>query len=197
MVIVLNDYHVYSWYHVRWGSRYLLTGDTWSSHGLPWVLLPGLWLSFMRYCLCVFDAIIELHIMDEKMFNDFLIGRWKWIVYVIRVYLIHDLAFWICSEFIKLNWKARYKYMSPFSMPLVHMHLFFSFLINFAYIWSLISMDPRMSFSFSMKSPPPGNLFDFLVAHWQRTSIIHNNLRSTPELDGNINGSFKYICIHT
>ena len=25
------------------------------------------------YCLCLLDAIVELHVMDEKMFNDFLI----------------------------------------------------------------------------------------------------------------------------
>ena len=25
-------------------------------------------------CLCLFDAIVELHAMNDKMFNDFLIG---------------------------------------------------------------------------------------------------------------------------
>jgi hypothetical protein len=24
--------------------------------------------------------------MDEELFNDFLIGKWKWIVYVIKAY---------------------------------------------------------------------------------------------------------------
>ena len=25
--------------------------------------------------LCLFDAIVEFHVMDEKMFDDFLIGK--------------------------------------------------------------------------------------------------------------------------
>ena len=29
----------------------------------------------MWFCLCLFDAIVELHAMVEKMFNDFLIGK--------------------------------------------------------------------------------------------------------------------------
>ena len=34
------------------------------------------------------------------MFNDFLIGKWKWILYVMKAYLIHDLyfVFGICSR---------------------------------------------------------------------------------------------------
>ena len=28
------------------------------------------------------DAIVDLHPLDEKMFNDVLIGKWKWILYV-------------------------------------------------------------------------------------------------------------------
>jgi hypothetical protein len=42
-------------------------------------------------CLCLFNAIIKLQSMDEKIFNDFLIGKWNWNVYVIKAYLIHDL----------------------------------------------------------------------------------------------------------
>jgi len=30
------------------------------------------------------DAIYVLHAMDEKMFNDYLIGKWKFILYVIH-----------------------------------------------------------------------------------------------------------------
>ena len=29
--------------------------------------------------------------MDEKMFNDFLIEKWKWILCIIKAYLIRDL----------------------------------------------------------------------------------------------------------
>ena len=30
-------------------------------------------------CLCLFDAIFELHAMDGKMFPDFLIEKGKWL----------------------------------------------------------------------------------------------------------------------
>ena len=32
------------------------------------------------FCLCLFDAIAELYAMDDKMFNDFLNGKWEWII---------------------------------------------------------------------------------------------------------------------
>ena len=31
--------------------------------------------------------------MDEKMFDIFLIGKWKWIEYVPNAYVFHDLYF--------------------------------------------------------------------------------------------------------
>ena len=43
----------------------------------------------MLICLCLFDVINELHVMDERMLNEFLIG--KWILYVIKACLIHDV----------------------------------------------------------------------------------------------------------
>ena len=58
-----------------------------------WRLLECSWapLSFalhivakvLWFCLCSFDAMIELHPMDEELVNDFLIGKWKWFSYVI------------------------------------------------------------------------------------------------------------------
>ena len=42
-------------------------------------------------CLCLFEAIVELHAMDGIMFNDFLIGKWTWILYVMKTNLIHEL----------------------------------------------------------------------------------------------------------
>ena len=35
----------------------------------------------------MFDAIIKLHPINKKVFNDFFIGKWKWIVYVLNAYL--------------------------------------------------------------------------------------------------------------
>ena len=31
--------------------------------------------------------------MNDKMFNDFLIGKWQWILYAIKAYLICDFDF--------------------------------------------------------------------------------------------------------
>ena len=48
-----------------------------------WIMAKLLWS-----CLCLFDAIFELHVMNETIFNDFLIGKSKWILCVINSYLI-------------------------------------------------------------------------------------------------------------
>ena len=39
-------------------------------------------------CFCLFNVVVELHAMDEKMFNDSLIGKQTWISYVIKAYVI-------------------------------------------------------------------------------------------------------------
>jgi hypothetical protein len=42
--------------------------------------------------------------MNEKTFNGFLIGRWKCIVYVIKVPFIHDFYFvYVVEAFITLD----------------------------------------------------------------------------------------------
>ena len=43
-------------------------------------------------CLCLLDEMIKLYAMREKKFNDFLIGKMKVVLYVIKAYLIHDLV---------------------------------------------------------------------------------------------------------
>ena len=50
----------------------------------------------MCACICFLDTIGELHTMDDKMFNDFLIGHGKWVLYAIKAYLIQVL----CSRFV-------------------------------------------------------------------------------------------------
>ena len=37
-------------------------------------------------CLCFYDAVVELQTMNGKIFNDFLIGKSKWILYVIKAF---------------------------------------------------------------------------------------------------------------
>ena len=89
-------------------------------------------------CLHLFDAIIELHPLKKKAFIKFLIGKSKWIVYVVKAYIFRGSYFVYVEEaFMTLNSKAWYKYMSPFcSLPLVCINLFFS--IIYLYIEDLI-----------------------------------------------------------
>ena len=56
------------------------------------------------FCLCLFDASVELHLMDENMFNDLLIRKWKWISHVIKAYTIHDL--YVVEAFITSHLKT-------------------------------------------------------------------------------------------
>jgi hypothetical protein len=45
----------------------------------------GALIGFLEFCfICLFDAFVKLHPMDEKTFNDFLIGKSKRILYVIK-----------------------------------------------------------------------------------------------------------------
>ena len=67
-------------------------------------------------CLCLVDAIVELHAMDEKLFNDFF--HWKvkveiifslfnniyCISYLMKEYLIHDgFLIYAVQVFITVN----------------------------------------------------------------------------------------------
>ena len=76
-----------------------------------WVLSFTKWapLSFVLWivpivlcsCLCLFDAIVEFHAMDEKSSNDFLIGSES------GFYILFMLLFvYVVEANIKLNWKA-------------------------------------------------------------------------------------------
>jgi len=119
-VIVLNDYLVHFFGGLLLGSRF----TTWRLTKHSWApLCFALWIAAKLLCsfLCMLDTIVGLHATSEKMFNDFLIGKWKWILYVINEYLIQNLYFvYVVEAFIIWHWKAYYKYLSPFpSVPLV------------------------------------------------------------------------------
>ena len=59
------------------------------------VLLFRLWLTYCALCPCLLDAIVELHAMDEKTLNDFLIWKWRCILWNKRSF---------CSWFQVLKW---------------------------------------------------------------------------------------------
>jgi hypothetical protein len=42
------------------------------------------------YSHCLFYVIVDLHLLYRKMFDDFLVGIWKCIVCVLKIYLFHD-----------------------------------------------------------------------------------------------------------
>ena len=84
----------------------------------PQVNWDHVWMSpkLLCYCLCLFDAIVELYALDRKMFIDFLIGKWKWIEYEMKAYLIHALYFAhvVVKTLITLNWKLTINTTSSF-----------------------------------------------------------------------------------
>jgi hypothetical protein len=49
---------------------------------------PHIKAKILCFCVRLFDLVVELHTMDEKKVNDFLIGKWKWLLYVKG--LFHD-----------------------------------------------------------------------------------------------------------
>ena len=66
------------------GSRCLQTRGSWSTHGAPLSFAIHIVAKALCFCLCLLDAIIELHAMDEKMFNDFLMVKVKVDSHVIK-----------------------------------------------------------------------------------------------------------------
>jgi hypothetical protein len=89
------------------GFHDLQTRGSWSAHGLCWDLLFGLWLGYDCSCLCLFDANVEVHAMDEKTFNDFLIEKWRWISSIIKASSIHSSYFvYVVEAFTTLHYKA-------------------------------------------------------------------------------------------
>ena len=66
-------------------------------------MLSVLWLGYFGH-VCLLDAIVELHAMDENTSNEFLIRKRTWIIDVINPDLIHDLYFvYVVEEFITFN----------------------------------------------------------------------------------------------
>jgi hypothetical protein len=50
----------------------------------------------------------ELTCIDEKVFNEFLIGKWKYIAYIIKAYTFHDLSFvYVVEATTSLDWEAQ------------------------------------------------------------------------------------------
>ena len=53
--------------------------------------------------------------MDEKMFDDFQIGKWKWILYLINAHLIWQLTFvYVVEGIYYITSKSLVKYKRPF-----------------------------------------------------------------------------------
>ena len=109
-------------------------------------------------CLCLYRWVTSY---GENLLNDFLIGNWKWIRYVIKVYLYHDFyCVYVVKTFITWNWKALYKYTSPFS-SLLRIHLFF--FINFLYRRGLFSERPTHIILVSNEESTPKDYGDVMI----------------------------------
>ena len=65
MVIVLHDYHVYSCQGFHLGSWFLQVGGFWNANGLL-ELCSRIVAKLLYSCLCLFDTIIKLQVVDEN-----------------------------------------------------------------------------------------------------------------------------------
>ena len=119
MIIVLNDYLVHSCWGLHWGSRVLQTRLIGS---LEFCSLDCGWV-IMLFNLCLLDAIVELHGMDEKKNVQWLSYRKVKVEFICNECFFNlRFIFCICSGGIHyITLKNKYKYMSPFSsLPLIH-----------------------------------------------------------------------------
>ena len=66
-----------------------------------------MWLAYCALVFVLFDTIVELHAMDDKTLNGFLIEKWKCILRELKAHLIHELyVVYVVEAFIILNWNA-------------------------------------------------------------------------------------------
>ena len=74
MVIVLNNYHFHHVVGFAFGyqgyTNLRLLKDSWAPLNYNVQIAAKVFFS----CLCLLDLIVELHAMNENMFDDFLIG---------------------------------------------------------------------------------------------------------------------------
>ena len=124
MVIVLNDYLVHSCWGLHLSFRFLQTKGSWSTHGLSWVLLSGLWLHYYALVfVCLMPSLSYTMLWMKfvqwlsywKLKVDFICNRCLFNSRFIFIYVI--------KAFITLHSKALYKYMTQFS-ALVHIYTF-------------------------------------------------------------------------
>ena len=72
----------------------------------------------VEFIMLLSYAITKLHAMDAKMSKNFLMGKWKWILYVINAQVF--FLVYVMKAFITLNQKYQYKYLSSFSSTSTH-----------------------------------------------------------------------------
>jgi hypothetical protein len=68
-ILVMYNLHLGSGTSTNWRALRALVGS------LELCSNYGLWLKVLCFALCLFDATLESNPMDEKMLNDFLIGK--------------------------------------------------------------------------------------------------------------------------
>ena len=136
------------------GSRFLQARGSWSAHGLPWVSLSGSWLNLLCSCLCLFDTIMSyMRWMEniQRLSN----WKWKWILCVIKDYLIHKLYFvYVVEATIFLHWKLNINTWVHFLACCKYVYICFH-LWNSCIHGVEFHSDPHTSFRFPMKSPTP------------------------------------------
>ena len=77
MIIILNDYYIHFCQGLHLGSRFLQIRVSLELSSTLWSYPLQIVVVLLCSCLCLFDAIVELHDMDELLYIDFLIGKLK------------------------------------------------------------------------------------------------------------------------
>ena len=77
---------------------------------------PHVNLDFVNFILSMdYIWILDKISMDERLFNNFLIGKGKWVIYVLNAYLYHFLLGVCCRGIYHNKLKSYLSHMSPFS----------------------------------------------------------------------------------
>ena len=108
----------------------------------PWNFFFGLWLKNCAFCLSLFDAIVELHVMDEN--NVQWLSHWKVKVDSISIEGLFDswLSSSTCSRGILSRWNGKLSIDTQVHCSMLFVHILFFLYINFSYIGVLRSQWP-------------------------------------------------------
>ena len=151
-ITILDDYLVHSCWGLHLDYRFLQIEGSWA----PLSFVLWIVVKFLCSCLCLLDAIVQIHAIDKK--NDQRLSYWKMKenIKCNKFFFDSRLLCCVCSGgYITLHRKFNIKHMSPFySLSLIRIHLFFFTTSRIQRV--SFQSNPRTSFRFPMESIPHG-----------------------------------------